>query len=292
MTFEATYDDESTGSVTPASCSPSVWGEAGTETITFSFAGTDVTCEVVGEAIAPVVVPTGVTITGTWTNDSQIANADIDYAGLTFTVNYSDGSHKDSSELGSNFRARGEAYKDTSDEWHFIGTWASLHDASDSSDRPVLAFHIKHGDPIEHFFFYVEAPAIDVVRMASNLPLTDTQSISIGEEEETSFIFPGCLSETDATNFKGFIFDTNTASHNYHTVSPGDVVSYVMVKSDYDLGNKSIGTSYGVDKADLDTLLTSIGGIADGHYICFDRDESIYLESLPQSGLTGDVVLN
>ena len=88
LTFVATYDDESTGSVTPASCTPSVWGEAGTETITFHFDGTDVTCEVEGTAIAPVV--TSLTISGTLTGVQEPLGG-IDNSGLTFTYGLSNG---------------------------------------------------------------------------------------------------------------------------------------------------------------------------------------------------------
>lgn len=88
LTFVATYVDESTGSVTPASCTPSVWGEAGTETITFHFDGTDVTCEVEGTAIAPVV--TSLTISGTLTGVQEPIGG-IDNTGLTFTYGLSNG---------------------------------------------------------------------------------------------------------------------------------------------------------------------------------------------------------
>lgn len=89
LTFEATYEDGTTGSVTPTSCTPSVWGEPGTETITFNFADTDVTCDVEGESIAPTPTLTSLTYTGTLTNDQFVGSAP-DLTGLTFTAHYSD----------------------------------------------------------------------------------------------------------------------------------------------------------------------------------------------------------
>ena len=71
--------------MTPASCSPSVWGEAGTETITFSFEGTDVTCDVEGTAIAPAL--SSLTYTGTLSNE-QVKGSAPDLTGLTFTAHY------------------------------------------------------------------------------------------------------------------------------------------------------------------------------------------------------------
>lgn len=85
----ATYDDESTGSVTPASCTPSVWGEAGTETITFSFEGTDVTCEVEGTALAPVVLD-HLELTGDLTHGNQDRGSVPDASGVTVKAVYSD----------------------------------------------------------------------------------------------------------------------------------------------------------------------------------------------------------
>lgn len=86
LTFVATYDDESTGSVTPASCTPSVWGEAGTETITFSFEGTDVTCEVEGTAVAKAL--TSLAYSGTF--GTQTLGSAPDLTGITFTAHYND----------------------------------------------------------------------------------------------------------------------------------------------------------------------------------------------------------
>ena len=86
LTFVATYDDESTGSVTPASCTPSVWGEAGTETITFSFAGTDVTCEVEATVVAKAL--TSLAYSGTFA--TQTVGSAPDLTGITFTAHYND----------------------------------------------------------------------------------------------------------------------------------------------------------------------------------------------------------
>lgn len=92
LSFEATYDDESTGSVTPTSCTPSVWGEPGTETITFNFADTDVTCEVEGESLAPVTLD-HITITGDFTN-AQYRGSAPDLTGLTIKAVYTDESEE------------------------------------------------------------------------------------------------------------------------------------------------------------------------------------------------------
>ena len=64
-----------------------MWGEAGTETITFSFEGTDVTCEVEGTSLGPVL--RRLSRAGSLTNDQYVGHAP-DLTGYTFTAEYSD----------------------------------------------------------------------------------------------------------------------------------------------------------------------------------------------------------
>ena len=88
----ATYSDGTSGSVTYASYSPSVWGEtAGTQTVTFSFADTDVICEVEA-TIEESVVLSGLSITGT--PAAQYVGQAPDLTGLTFKAVYSDTSEE------------------------------------------------------------------------------------------------------------------------------------------------------------------------------------------------------
>lgn len=92
LSFTATYDDESTGSVIPSSYTPTSFGDTvGTQTVTFSFEGTDITVDVDYDVEAPVL--TGITVIGTPV--AQRAFSNIDATGLTVHANFSDGSHED-----------------------------------------------------------------------------------------------------------------------------------------------------------------------------------------------------
>ena len=92
LSFTATYSDGTTGSVIPSSYTPTSFGDTvGTQTVTFSFEGTDITVDVDYdvEAATPVEV-TSLTFTGTLTNP-QIAGDAPDFTGLTFTYGLSNG---------------------------------------------------------------------------------------------------------------------------------------------------------------------------------------------------------
>lgn len=91
LSFTATYSDGTTGSVVPSSYTPTSFGDtAGTQTVTFSFAGTDITVEVDYDVEAASPVLTGLTSGGDWSNTQYVAES-VDPTGLTFTASYSDG---------------------------------------------------------------------------------------------------------------------------------------------------------------------------------------------------------
>ena len=177
MTFEATYDDESTGSVTPASCSPSVWGEAGTETITFSFEGTDVTCEVVGEAISPVITVVSITVTGS-EGAAQPNDEQPDFTGYTFTFGLSNGESvvKTGAEITAN-NAAGPKYF-----INYGGT--AFHSGSDHPSwdwsNPQETVNISLGDYWESEGYVIDDPA----------PST---SITMGTHYATTLSYSGSL---------------------------------------------------------------------------------------------------
>ena len=92
LSFTATYDDESTGSVIPSSYTPTSFGDTvGTQTVTFSFEGTDITVDVDYDVEALTLV--SISISGT--PATQRAFTAIDTTGLTVTANYNNGTHVD-----------------------------------------------------------------------------------------------------------------------------------------------------------------------------------------------------
>lgn len=92
LSFTATYDDGTTGSVIPSSYTPTSFGDTvGTQTVTFSFEGTDITVDVDYDVEAPVLL--SISISGT--PATQRAFTAIDTTGLTVIANYSNDTHID-----------------------------------------------------------------------------------------------------------------------------------------------------------------------------------------------------
>lgn len=66
LSFTATYDDGTTGSVVPSSYTPTSFGDtAGTQTVTFSFAGTDITVDVDYDVEQATLTVTSLSVVGT-----------------------------------------------------------------------------------------------------------------------------------------------------------------------------------------------------------------------------------
>lgn len=86
LSFTATYDDGTTGSVVPSSYTPTSFGDtAGTQTVTFSFEGTDITVDVDYDVEASIVgTITSLTITGTATGPNERGEKP-NFTGFTFT---------------------------------------------------------------------------------------------------------------------------------------------------------------------------------------------------------------
>lgn len=95
LSFTAEYSDGTTGSVIPSSYTPTSFGEtAGTQTVTFSFEGTDITVDVDYTVSAPVPVTLdSLSITGSLTNTQYLTDAP-DLTGLTIKAVYSDASER------------------------------------------------------------------------------------------------------------------------------------------------------------------------------------------------------
>lgn len=192
----ATYEDESTGSVTPASCSPSVWGEAGTETITFSFEGTDVTCEVVGEAISPVITVVSITVSGS-EGAAQPNDEQPDFTGYTFTFGLDNGQSivKTGAEITAN-NAAGPTY--------FINYGGTAFHNGDHPlwdwSNPQETVNIELGD-------YWEAEGYEIADPAP------TTSILMGTHYATSLTYTGSLTNPQ------YILDVN------HTLGEPDLAA-------------------------------------------------------------------
>ena len=92
MSFTATYEDDTTGSVIPSSYTPTSFGDtAGTQTVTFSFAGTDITVDVDYDVEEPVVVVLDhLELTGDLTHTHQDRGSTPDASGVTVKAVYSD----------------------------------------------------------------------------------------------------------------------------------------------------------------------------------------------------------
>lgn len=92
LSFTATYDDESTGSVIPSSYTPTSFGDTvGTQTVTFSFEGTDITVDVDYDVAAPVLV--SISISGIPQTPTEFGP--VNTTGLTVTATYDNDTTKD-----------------------------------------------------------------------------------------------------------------------------------------------------------------------------------------------------
>lgn len=95
LSFTAEYSDGTTGSVIPSSYTPASFGDtAGTQTVTFSFEGTDITVDVDYTVSEPVPVTLeSLSVTGSLTNAQYLTDAP-DLTGLTLKAVYSDASER------------------------------------------------------------------------------------------------------------------------------------------------------------------------------------------------------
>ena len=92
LSFTATYDDGTTGSVIPSSYTPTSFGDTvGTQTVTFSFEGTDITVDVDYDVEAPVL--TGISVSG----PTRVPHAlhSVDVREQVVTATYDNGTTKD-----------------------------------------------------------------------------------------------------------------------------------------------------------------------------------------------------
>ena len=90
LSFTATYDDGTTGSVIPSSYTPTSFGDTvGTQTVTFSFEGTDITVDVDYDVEAATVTVEGISLTED--TGTQTVGQAVDYSGMTFELSLSTG---------------------------------------------------------------------------------------------------------------------------------------------------------------------------------------------------------
>ena len=235
MTFEATYDDESTGSVTPASCSPSVWGEPGTETITFSFAGTDVTCEVEGTSLAPVVLD-GLSISGGWTRFNQYVNRNVDTTGLTILAHYSDGTTSSLADAGLTLYGVKQSIGQTDyerDTWvnEVAADGAVTLVAKDTNDNSYYGIidNTELQTPLRVFYY-----------TGSDRPIEATATFYVGDEESHIVECDNVWNYNSETQAKDKDFFIDLSQGVPITVDEGDIFWYVMDATDYEDPTKSL----------------------------------------------------
>jgi hypothetical protein len=227
LSFTATYDDGTTGSVVPSSYTPTSFGDtAGTQTVTFSFEGTDITVDVDYDVQSAA---TGFEVTGTLA--TQYQNRNVDTTGLSYTYN-------------------GEAL-DPGDVTVSPASWAA------AGEGETITFTYD-GNDVER--------TTDVLRTVASLPVTHTSSIPVGtaRSADVDEIFQNVLSSELATghlngNWK-FVLDMTDPQLAPVSLQAGDCVLWVQDKADYDLDQANgcdgtyVGTAiqlYGIDGSSL-----------------------------------------
>ena len=190
LSFTATYDDGTTGSVIPSSYTPTSFGDTvGTQTVTFSFEGTDITVDVDYdvESRPSALTVTSISISGTPTNAQQLGQF-VDYTGCTFTYGLSDGTTivkqgNDGTMVegvplcitygeGFNYEAPRPEWADTSETLVTVRV-ATENDESWWVDE---GYEVPDPAPSTTFDFAVEEPVLDSLEITGSL--TNTQYLT------------------------------------------------------------------------------------------------------------------
>lgn len=87
-----------------------------------------------------------------------------------------------------------------------------------------------------------------------SLPVQEDFSTQIGVPISWQNLFSNCVSAEDETNFVGFMVDENNNDAPI-SVSAGDVVDYIMTKTQYESGTATIGDFITNDWADVKTQI-------------------------------------
>lgn len=237
LSFTATYDDGTTGSVVPSSYTPTSFGDtAGTQTVTFSFEGTDITVDVDYDVEAPIPVLTGLSISGDWTHFNQYVNRPVDTTGLTILAEYSDGTTSSLADAGLTFYGVKQRMGQTDYERNtWVNTVAANEDvtlvAKDTNDVSYYGTISNHdvGTPLR-VFYYIE----------SDRPVEANATFYVGDAETHIVECDNVWAYTDALAAKDKDFFIDLSQGTPITVDEGDIFWYTMSATDYEDSTKTL----------------------------------------------------
>ena len=232
LSFTATYDDGTTGSVVPSSYTPTSFGDtAGTQTVTFSFEGTDITVDVDYDVEAATPVLTGLSISGTWTNTNQYVNRNVDTTGLTILAHYSDGTTDTLSNAGLTLYGVKQSIGHTDYE---RGTW--INEVDSASTAVTLVAKDSQDNS-----FYGEISGVQVhYYTGSDRPIEATATFYVGDEETHIVECDNVWNYNSETQAKDKDFFIDLSQGVPITVDAGDIFWYVMDATDYEDPTKSL----------------------------------------------------
>ena len=280
LSFTATYSDGTTGSVVPSSYTPTSFGDtAGTQTVTFSFAGTDITVDVdydVEEAVPTIVGLRLMEYTGT-----QTVGEPVDYSGMHFYLDLADGTTGD---IGGEYIVDGAFNFASSglsnDEWTAEGTYSLTATINDQSE-----FWSEMGVAIAS-----PAPSCTFNVTVSEAATLDSLSVS-GSFTNTQYT-------GSAPDLTGLTFTATYDDQSTKTVSASDIVCTPLAwdasGNPNNLGTQNVVFTYTEDgnsvstgingtvihRPDTQTLDVNQAGVA---YYDFDADHWISGSTPPLS---------
>lgn len=248
LSFTATYDDGTTGSVVPSSYTPTSFGDtAGTQTVTFSFEGTDITVDVDYDVAAPAPVLTGLSISGDWTNTNQYVNRNVDTTGLTINALYSDGTTSSLADAGLTFYGVHQGLGQVDYE---RDTWVN----EVASDGEVI---LVAKDTNDNRYFgtisntELQTPLQVVDYSENDRPVEANATFYVGDAEK-HIVECDNVWLYDNTKDKDFFIDLSQGTPI--TVDEGDWFWYVMDATDYEDPTKSIADA-------AQNVMTAVGEV-------------------------------
>lgn len=177
------------------------------------------TCEVVGTALAPVVLD-GLSISGTWTNDTQYVNRAVDTTGLTILAHYSDGTTDTLANAGLTF---GGVKQSRGGNDYYSSNW--MYEKT-SNDTPVTLYAVDTND----VKYEGTSPNISILGEIANPPQTATATVYVGDAGDNLL---GTFQNACYGGYFGFYIDTDT-SQPIEPSSTHPAFWYVISKADYD----------------------------------------------------------
>ena len=235
MSFTATYEDGTTGSVVPSSYTPTSFGDtAGTQTVTFSFEGTDITVDVDYDVEA--VTLTGLSISGDWTNTNQYVNRNVDTTGLTINALYSDGTTSSLADAGLTLYGVKQRMGQTDYE---RSTW--VNSVAVDQDVTLVA---KDTNDVSYYGTIsnqdVSTPLRVLYYSESDRPVEANATFYVGDEEKHIVECDNVWLYNDAQQAKDKDFFIDLSQGAPITVDEGDIFWYVMDATDYEDSTKTL----------------------------------------------------